>query len=76
MVLFCIVEKNPFYFNHFNLDTIILRKNGETLPFQEIEMDFDDKLYLQGYMSLLEGTSHLFKDCTLDINPFADFNSG
>ena len=39
-------------------------------------MDFENKLHLQGYMSLLEGTSHLFKDCTLDLQAFLDFPHG
>lgn len=70
------LSKNPFNFQHFELASITLRKNGENIPFQEIEMDFENKCSLQGYLTLLEGTNLLFKDRAIDIQPFLDFPHG
>lgn len=67
---------NPFNFRHFSVQTIILRQNGEALPFQSIEMDFENKCSLRGYVSLLEGTNSLFKNRSLDIRPLIDFSQG
>ena len=70
------LTKNPFNLQHFTVSSIALRKNGENIPFQEIELDFEGKCAMQGYMSLLEGTLHLFRDSSLDIQPLMDFTNG
>lgn len=84
-IVFCLVDseafggnlqKNPFNFQSFELSSINLRKNGENVPFQEIEMDFENNCFLQGYMSLLEGTSQLFRDSSIDVQPVLDFPKG
>ena len=71
-----IYQKSPFNFEHFKLSTLSLRKNGEHVPFQELHLDFSKNCSLQGYMALLEGTSHLFRDTSIDIAPFEDYKSG
>lgn len=70
------LTKNPLNLEHFDLSSIALRKNGENIPFQEIEMNHEENCAIQGYMSLLEGTGHLFKEGSLDIQPFKDFTHG
>ena len=70
------LHHNPFNFQHFNVQSIILRKNGETVPFQSIEMDFANKCSLRGYISLMEGTNNLFKNKSTDIRPFIDYPQG
>ncbi len=67
---------SPFNFQHFNASSIVLRKNGVALPFQELEMNYEDGCFLQGYTCLLEGTNNLFRDDSLDISPFQDFANG
>jgi len=67
---------NPFNFAHFNVQAIIMRKNGEALPFQSIEMDYANKCSLRGYISLMEGTNNLFKNKSMDIRPFVDYPQG
>lgn len=67
---------NPFNFAHFNVKTLILRKNGEALPFQSLEMDFTNKCSLRGYVALMEGTHYLFKNKSMDIRPFVDYPQG
>ena len=70
------LHHNPFNFKHFNVKSIILRKNGETVPFQAIETDFINKCSVRGYLALLEGTSNLFKNRSIDIRPIVDFPQG
>lgn len=70
------LSKNPFDFANFSLSSIALRKNGENIPFQELDLDFQNKCSLQGYMSLLEGTSHMFRNTSMDIQPLLDFDKG
>ena len=70
------LHQNPFNFKHFNVKTIILRKNGETIPFQNIETDYVNKCALRGYLLLMEGTSNLFKNRSVDIRPMVDFPQG
>lgn len=70
------LHHNPFNFKHFNVKSIILRKNGKTVPFQAIETDFNNKCSVRGYLALLEGTSNLFKNRSIDIRPIVDFPQG
>ena len=70
------LHHNPFNFKHFNVKSVILRKNGEGVPFQSIETDFASKCSLRGYISLLEGTSNLFKNRSMDIRPIVDYPQG
>ena len=67
---------SPFNFNHFNVSNIVLRKNGVALPFAEINLNFEEECFLQGYTSLLDGTNRLFQDTSLDISPFTDYPNG
>ena len=61
--------KNPFNFQHFNASSIILRKNGNAIPLEEIDLDFENNCYLQGYMSLVQATGKLFQDQGFSITP-------
>jgi len=67
---------SPFNFNHFNVSSVVLRKNGVALPFGEISVNFEDQCFLQGYTSLLDGTNRLFQDTSLDLSPFTDYPNG
>ena len=70
------LQQNPFNFKHFHVKTIILRKNGETVPFQAIETDYNNKCSLRGYLALMEGTNIFFKNKSIDIRPIVDFPQG
>lgn len=71
------LSKSPFNFQHFNMTSVVLRKNGQAVPFSEIEMNFEQKCALQGYLALMSGTGNLFRNNHgLHIQPFADFGSG
>jgi len=67
---------SPFNFQSFNVSSIAIRKNGENVPFQELEMDYENMCYMQGYMTMLEGTNVMFKDRNIDIQPFVNYPYG
>ena len=69
-------NQNPLNFKHFNVKTIIMRKNGDTVPFQSIETDFKNSCALRGYLALIEGTNIFFKNRSIDIRPLIDFPQG
>ena len=61
--------RNPFNFQHFNVQSIVLRKNGTPTPFEEIELDYANGCYYQGYLSLVAGTGKLFQDQGFALPP-------
>lgn len=70
------LNKNPFNFQSFEVGHIALRKNGQPIPFEGIDLDYDEDLVLQGYLTLLHGTGRLFKNSDQSIDPFTDFKNG
>lgn len=69
------LTKNPFNFKNFNVSSVILRRNGAAVPFEELEMDYSTGCYGQAYLSLLQGTGKLFTDEGFAI-PYAQFKNG
>ena len=63
------ITSNPFNFKHFNADKVELHLNGMPVPFEELEMDFANDCYYQGYLSLLQGTGKLHEDQGFVISP-------
>ena len=63
------LDKNPLNFQHFNLQNIVLRKNGNPLPLEGIETNFTDGIYYQAYMSLIQATGNLYSDGGFNISP-------
>lgn len=63
------INSNPFNFQNFNAQSIVLRKNGNTIPYEEIELDYAKDLYNQGYFSLLHATGKVNQDQGFDISP-------
>ena len=70
------VHKNPFNFKNFKVAEIVLRQDGQPLPFEGIQTDFAHKCHLEGYLSLLQGTGRLSGDSSLYIHPREDFGNG
>ncbi len=66
-------QKNPLAFNSYTLDTVQLLKNGESIPFSSLEMDYTGKRHVMSYISLLATTGKLFADKGLGFSP-SDFN--
>ena len=58
--------KNPFNFQHFNLNSLRLLLNGDEIPFQPFTPDFATKKCLKEYMSLYQSLGD--SDRTLAIS--------
>lgn len=56
------LTKNPMNFQNFQLSSLILRRNGVALPWEELDVDYAGDCYSQAYMSLFQGTGKLFSD--------------
>ena len=69
------LHENPFNFQPFAIRNIILRKNGQSVPFEQIDVNVDDNLVMQGYMALLQSTGRLFKNSSMDIT-LENFKNG
>ena len=55
-------KKNPFNFKHFKATQVGVYVNGEATPMKALQLNFEKKKYLEGYMSLFHGTGTLFHD--------------
>ena len=49
-------KKNPFNFQHYNPTQIGISVNGEEVPFNPFNHNFDDKLFVAAYNTLFSGT--------------------
>ena len=47
-------KKNPLNFKHYNLIQMGISVNGEEVPFKPLKLNFDDKLFVTAYNTLLE----------------------
>jgi len=55
------INKNPYFFHHFDMKGFDLRENGSTSPHSHaLEFNFDQNEYLDGYWSLFEGIDKPF----------------
>lgn len=70
-----IKSANPFNFHHFNIQNLVLRVNNKAMPFENIEMDFENDNVGQGYFVLLHGTNRLYRNKDADLT-LADFKNG
>ena len=58
---------NPFHFHHYNITSIKLKKNGIPIG-MPIELNFDTKMYQQGYVALLRALDKLYSGTSVNIN--------
>ena len=63
-----IYSKNPFNFQHYNVQQVGVYINGESLPGQPIKTNFSKNQFLEGYQSLFASTGKLNSDSGLDIH--------
>jgi hypothetical protein len=71
-------KRNPFNFQHFNLTSISLVKNGKQIPSRPIECDFSDGgHFITAYNTLLTGTgiNFLNQDIGFSRNDYAKGNT-
>lgn len=69
------IEKNPFHFQHFDLNKIALYREGRSVPGRPFTPDFDNKLYLRSYMNTMRTFGYLNTDDTNGLTPY-EFANG
>ena len=60
-------KKSPFNFKHYNVNKVGCFVNGETLPGQPLNLNFDRNHYLEGYRSLFTTAGKINRDEGIDI---------
>ena len=55
------INKNPYNFQHFNIESASLTVNGEKLPSEPINPDFDNDLFMREYVDF-------FRNIGIDVN--------
>ena len=68
-------DKNPFNFQHFDLEKISFSVDGVDMPHKPIEMDFNNKNFTQAYYSLFLGLNKNISD-TGSVIEKSDFEKG
>ena len=70
-------SKNPYNFQHFNLNHLAVYLDGEQFPLNAYKPNFDKKLFVREYMGLFESLNQLNTDSTLTLtkNEWADGNT-
>ena len=53
---------NPFNFEHFDLNKLILYCDGERTPWNELKLDYKNNEFIQGYYTLFTGGSGIDGD--------------
>ena len=61
-------QKNPFFFQHFNINFAALYLDGEQVPTKPFQPCFEDGNCVREYMSLVQTTGKHMKDRALLIN--------
>ena len=61
--------KNPFHFQHFNLNKIALYREGRSVPGQPFTPNFSDNLYLRSYLQTMESLKYFNTDDTNGLTP-------
>lgn len=67
---------NPFNFEHVNIGSIVLRKDGNARPMPQIDLDFENDIFMEGYMNFVHGTGRLFHNSTCGITPHGMWKDG
>ena len=56
------ITKNPFNFQNFKLNEIVLRQNGVPRPYESISVNYTENIYNEGYFSLLQASGKIFSN--------------
>lgn len=70
-----VYNKNPFNFQHYNLNFLALYRDGEATPFRPFQPDFTRSLCMLDYMSIFQSLELWNKDETIPIT-FDEFQAG
>lgn len=63
------LKLNPFNFIHSSIRSVVLRVNGRAIPFDSLDLNFDQNRFLQAYLLLYQGTDSLYTDKSCGITP-------
>ena len=66
---------NPFNFQNFDVKEIKIMIDGQSQLIKPIKLDFTNRIYMDGYLSLFSATGKLYKDLGLDIS-LRDYPNG
>ncbi|GBO14423.1 hypothetical protein AVEN_176722-1 [Araneus ventricosus] len=63
-----IFQNSPFDFKHFDTNCIGVYVDGQPLPYNPLELNFDKNNYIKGYCSLFSGTDRFGQDQGLHMS--------
>lgn len=69
------INKNPFKFNHYNLNYLCILKGGIMIPAKPLTPDFQTKLYARSYLSLFADLGRYHASQNLNIN-YSEYEGG
>ena len=69
------IKRNPFYFQHFDLNKIALYREGESIPGRPFTPDFDLKHYSRSYANTMQ-TFHYFNSDDTNGLTYEEFGDG
>ena len=69
------IKKNPFNFQHFNLNKIALFREGESIPGRALTPDFSDGKYARSYAQVMQTFHYLNADDASSLT-YEDFGNG
>ena len=67
--------RNPFHFQHFNVNYLALYHQGKEIPGKALKPDFAHGKYTEAYMTLFSGTNSAWTDTTCGLS-LADYAGG
>ncbi len=69
-------HKNPFNFKNFGVNYVDMRKNGRSLPYSPLNLNFAANEYLLAYHTLIHATRLWRKNENNAIKPQTDYKNG
>ena len=61
-------QKNPFNFKNYNCSFAGFYLNGQSIPHKPFKMDYENKNYIEAYLSLFTGFDSYLEDRGIDIS--------
>ena len=69
-------QKNPFNFKHFNVISVAMRRNGQSIPFEAIDLNSKSDETFLAYFTIMQTLGLWGKDRSNNIHPMNDFPRG
>lgn len=63
------IKKNPFHFEHFNLNKIALYRDGVCIPGRPFTPDFDNEKFIRSYLHTIRTMNYYNTDDTNGLTP-------